>query len=119
MFLLYKGLSLRLINSVLKDWGCDCIIFFNYNRINMGLDNEAVREHMDALFGSERATSLREKLRGLSARDRELAIVEEICQALREGGKLVLPFVFKNDRGSGTTPLCYGRPQRAQQKTLP
>ena len=30
----YKGLSLRSINSVLKDWGCDCIIFFNYNRLN-------------------------------------------------------------------------------------
>jgi len=31
----YKGLSLRLVNSVLKDWGCDAIFFFNYNRINM------------------------------------------------------------------------------------
>src|SRR5689334_14195844 len=28
----YKGLSLQLINSVLKNWGCDCIFFFNYNR---------------------------------------------------------------------------------------
>ena len=26
----YKGLSLRLINSVLKDWGCDALFFFNY-----------------------------------------------------------------------------------------
>ena len=24
----YKGLSLRLVNSVLKDWGCDCLFFF-------------------------------------------------------------------------------------------
>jgi three-Cys-motif partner protein len=46
----YKGLSLRLINSVLKNWGCDCIIFFNYNRINMGLNNPVVTEHIDALF---------------------------------------------------------------------
>jgi len=36
----YKGLSLRLVNSVLKDWGCDAIFFFNYNRINMGINNE-------------------------------------------------------------------------------
>jgi three-Cys-motif partner protein len=28
----YKGLSLRLVNAFLKDWGCDCIFFFNYNR---------------------------------------------------------------------------------------
>lgn len=47
----YKGLSLQLINSVVKNWGCDCIFFFNYNRINMGLSNEAVQEHMNALFG--------------------------------------------------------------------
>ena len=54
----YKGLSLRLINSVLKDWACECIFFFNYNRINMGLGNDAVKEHMDALFGEERAAEL-------------------------------------------------------------
>lgn len=29
--------------------GCDRIVFFDYNRINMGLGNEAVKEHMDAL----------------------------------------------------------------------
>ena len=27
----YKGLSLRIVNSVIKDWGCDCVFFFNYN----------------------------------------------------------------------------------------
>lgn len=60
----YKGLSLRLVNSVLKDWGCDAIFFFNYNRINMGIDNEAVKEHMQALFGEEQAIVLRNRLKG-------------------------------------------------------
>ena len=46
----YKGLSLRLINSVLKDWGCECIFFFNYTRINMGLSNPSVKKHMEALL---------------------------------------------------------------------
>lgn len=54
----YKGLSLRLINSVLKDWGCDCIFFFNYNRINMGIPNQNVRQHLIALFGETRALEL-------------------------------------------------------------
>jgi three-Cys-motif partner protein len=40
----YKGMTLRLINSVLKDWGCDCCFFFNYSRVNAGLANDAV-EH--------------------------------------------------------------------------
>jgi len=55
----YKGLSLRLINSVLKNWACECIFFFNYGRINMGLSNTIVKEHMDALFGEVRGEELR------------------------------------------------------------
>ena len=48
----YKGLSLQLVNAVLKDWGCDCLFFFNYNRISMGLPNELVEDHMNALLES-------------------------------------------------------------------
>jgi three-Cys-motif partner protein len=100
----YKGLSLRLVNSVLKDWGCDCIFFFNYNRINMGLTNAAVKEHMDALFGTERADALRQKLEPLSSFKRELVIVEELCQALKAlGARYVLPFRFKDGRGKRTS----------------
>ena len=100
----YKGMSLRLVNSVLKDWGCDCIFFFNYNRINMGLPNVAVDEHMDSLFGKERADKLRAKLAGLSPEDRETAIVEELAEALQDlGGKYVLPFSFLNESGSRTS----------------
>ncbi|QFZ92307.2 three-Cys-motif partner protein TcmP [Synechococcus elongatus PCC 11802] len=90
----YKGLSLQLINSVLKDWGCDCIFFFNYNRINMGLGNNAVKDHIDALFGKERASRLRELIDGCSSPQvRELTIIEAICNSLEEmGGRYVLPF---------------------------
>lgn len=99
----YKGLSLRLVNSVLKNWGCDCIFFFNYNRINMGLNNPFVREHMDALFG-ERSDELRRKMAGLSPYSRELTIVEELSQALRDmGGNYVLPFGFRNEAGTRTS----------------
>lgn len=114
----YKGLSLRLINSVLKDWGCECIFFFNYNRINMGLANPFVKAHMDALFGEERASQLRERMEPMNPEQRELAIVEEICEALVEmGGRYVLPFRFRNEKGTRTShhlifvskhPLGYG-----------
>ncbi len=66
----YKGLSLRLVNSVLKDWGCDAIFFFNYNRINMGVNNNALQEHMQALFGKERAISLGQRLKCKKAQER-------------------------------------------------
>mgnify|MGYP000061177452 CR=1 FL=1 len=100
----YKGLSLQLINSVVKDWGCDCIFFFNYNRINMGLSNDAVQEHMNALFGQERADKVRKKLIPLNPQERELTVVEAICEALKEmGGKYVLPFRFRHESGNRTS----------------
>jgi three-Cys-motif partner protein len=100
----YKGLSLRLVNSVLKDWGCDAIFFFNYNRINMGLNNPFVQEHMQALFGVEKAIELREGLSRKMPYKRELIIVEELCQALKSyGSRYVLPFRFKNNRGKRTS----------------
>jgi three-Cys-motif partner protein len=100
----YKGLSLKLINSVLKDWGCDCILFFNYNRINMGLQNPAVKDHMDALFGEDLTNELRRILPELNSDEREIAIIEGIVKALQKmGGKYVLPFRFKNETGSRTS----------------
>jgi three-Cys-motif partner protein len=42
----YKGLSLGLVNAVIKDWACECLFFFNYNRINPGINNRAVTPHM-------------------------------------------------------------------------
>lgn len=100
----YKGLSLRLINSVLKNWGCDCIIFFNYNRINMGLQNGAVEEHMNALFSKERADKLRPQLELMRPFEREMTIVEALAEAIKEmGGRYVLPFCFKNVQGNRTS----------------
>jgi len=99
----YKGLSLRLINSVLKDWACECLFFFNYSRINMGLSNAVVRDHMAALFGKERAETLTAQLEQLTPEERELTIVERLCEALLEmGGKYVLPFGFRNEKGTRT-----------------
>jgi three-Cys-motif partner protein len=100
----YKGLSLRLVNSVLKDWACECIFFFNYNRINMGLNNDFVKDHIEALFGANQAPPLRKKLEHLRPEKRELAIVEELCQALKKmGGEFVLPFCFRNAEGNRTS----------------
>jgi three-Cys-motif partner protein len=92
----YNGLSLELINSALENWGCDCIFFFNYNRINAALNNPVFRENMASLFGAERAEQLTQRLALLSIEDRELTIIEAISQALNEQGKrFVLPFRFK------------------------
>ena len=99
----YKGLSLRLVNAFLKDWGCDCLFFFNYARINAGLSNPKVRTHMEALFESQ-TQPLVEKLTNLNPEDREVLIVESLASALKSHGhRFVLPFCFKNASGSRTT----------------
>ena len=79
-----KDFHSGLINSVLKNWGCDCVFFFNYNRINMGLGNDAVEPAYERALGYEaRADALRETLAGLPPQEREATIVEGLIQALR------------------------------------
>jgi three-Cys-motif partner protein len=100
----YKGLSLKIVNGVIKDWGCDCVFFFNYARINAGISNPAVERHVDALFGEGRAQKLRERLPAMRPHEREALILEELAQALKEmGGNFVLPFRFKNATGTRTS----------------
>src|SRR6266516_3301712 len=100
----YKGLSLGLVQGVIKDWGCDCVFFFNYNRINAGISNPVVDQHIDALFGPSRASNLREVLPGRSPEQREALILEHLALAIRElGGKYILPFRFRNTTGTRST----------------
>ncbi|MDU0342421.1 three-Cys-motif partner protein TcmP [Bosea rubneri] len=100
----YKGLSLKLINGAIKDWGCDCVFFFNYNRINAGVSNSIVDRHINALFGDEIATDLRTQLSGLTPPEREQLILEKLAQAIKAlGGKYVLPFRFRNAAGTRST----------------
>ena len=82
----YKGLSLNLFNTILSPWGCDCIFFFNYNRINPGVSNKVVNHHMELLFGKSGASDLRERVKQLRPAERERAICFEMTAALHRLG---------------------------------
>ncbi len=98
----YKGLSLKLVDAFLQDWGCDCIFFFNYARINAGLGNPYVKEHMQALFGAK-TKQLSKELKEMKPQEREATIVNELVQSLQEfGHRFVLPFCFKSKTGKRT-----------------
>lgn len=59
---------------------------------------------MSALFTEKRVASLRARLEALRPSERELAIVEDLANALMElGAKYVLPFCFKNEYGTRTS----------------
>jgi three-Cys-motif partner protein len=99
----YEGLSLRLINSVVKDWGCDAIFFFNYNRINMGISNPAVEPHMRALF-EDQFDTLVNIVNGMPPQEREVQVIESLCQAIKGySTRFTLPFRFKNENGVRTS----------------
>ena len=71
----------------------------------MGIGNLSVKQHMDALFGEDRAEKVREKLLQCSTpENREFLIIEELCAALKElGGKFTLPFRFRTSQGKRTS----------------
>lgn len=100
----YKGLSRGIIQSIIKEWGCDCVVFFNYSRINAGLNNDAVRLHMDALFGHSRVDDMRSAMKEMKPSEREAYVLESLASALKDlGAKFVLPFKFRRADGSRTS----------------
>ena len=59
---------------------------------------------MNVLFDEARANVLREKITGLPSQQREAAIIEALVQAIQElGTKYVLPFRFRDEKGSRTS----------------
>lgn len=99
----YKGLSWALIRSVIKDWGCDCVFFFNYSRINAGVNNPVVDQHMTALFGADNLAALRTRLNASQA-GREGVIIEHLKQAMIDAGaRFVQTFRFRNAENTRTT----------------
>ena len=122
----YKGLTLPLLKSLIKDWGSDCIFFFNYRRINMAVNNPAVRKHMEAIFGPDRLVVLEKKLSTLKRRQlpkatseqeterrrrigqRRRLIMNALSRALKElVGKYVVRFRFRNRHGYITHYLVF------------
>jgi len=100
----FKGLSLKLIEAVTKDFGCDCIFFFNFNSINRWVETEIVRQQIDLLFGQERASELRASLQSTPSSERETVIVTALKAAVRDlGVKYFHPFSFKDEHSDRTS----------------
>jgi three-Cys-motif partner protein len=100
----YKGLSMRLIQAALKGWGCDCVFFFNFNRVNAAIDKDDVEEHISRLFDTADAKTLRLELRGMGPQEREARVMEVLVEAIkRKHGKHVLYYSFLNDAASRTS----------------
>ncbi|MBU1319390.1 MAG: three-Cys-motif partner protein TcmP [candidate division Zixibacteria bacterium] len=94
----YKGLSLSLFRSITKDWGCDCVFYFNYNRINMVMSKDGGLEQGQALFGIDGCNDLARMLKSVGTpEDREHLIMDWLEKGLKEiGVKYVLTYRIKS-----------------------
>jgi len=91
----YNGLSLDLLGTAIKDWGCDCIFFFNYNRINAALNNPVFTKNVNLIFGEEIANKLRTDIEHLEPDDRQRLILDQLSVALKSvNGKYCVLFKF-------------------------
>jgi three-Cys-motif partner protein len=100
----YKGLSLNLVGSVIKDWGCDCIFFFNYNRINAAVTNSFMEDHVNSLFGKDVADNLRQQVPALSPDQREELVVRTFMECLKTvKGQYSIKFKFLQEDGNKTS----------------
>ena len=97
----YVGLTRDLIHSVLKEWGSDCIFFFNYNRINNALGQKKFDKHLNALFGKERVARMHEEIGEIEDPvDREDYVLRNLAEALKEiDGEYFLSFRFRANTG--------------------
>jgi hypothetical protein len=92
----YMGISADLIRNIIKDWGSECIFYFNYNRIRPAINNLLVFERMNAIFGEQRSEKLRSDLKIIDRSKAEDTIIFALREAMNEiGGKYVLPFRFR------------------------
>jgi len=91
----YKALiSRQFLASVIRPFGCDCLFFFNYRRINRAISTDVLRGGLYPLFGRDRVERLRNELASKPPKVRERIIVDEFRAALVEVG-ISHPLMFR------------------------
>ncbi|MEO1815293.1 MAG: three-Cys-motif partner protein TcmP [Acetobacterium sp.] len=98
----YKGLSQDLFSTCLGNFGCDAILFFNYNRIQSGLLNPKVEIHMRKLFSNKIYEELKKNLKKNTINKEEI-IIEAFSRSLKENNLLSFPFRFEFENRMGTS----------------
>lgn len=100
----YKDISLKLIEAVLRSFGCDCIFFFNYSRVNAAITNRVLSKNLPSLFGENRFATLQEEIRGKNPGQRQNMIIQALKDALRQfGGEYSIEYFFKDGHGTKTS----------------
>ena len=104
----YKGVTRDLIAQLVRNFGCEIILFFNFNRINAAIANNLVEPHMEALFGESKLLELRRTLVNLVPTAREKVLMRALGDVLEEmGAPYLIPFRFARSSGRASHYICF------------
>ncbi|MDD4678209.1 MAG: three-Cys-motif partner protein TcmP [Tissierellia bacterium] len=99
-----KGITIELISKLVKSFGCDIILFFNYNTVQRFLKAEKVSPHMKGLFTEDIFNELIDYLNKISTADKEEVIMTYFKRALKSHNvNFVLPFKFAFEGANRTS----------------
>lgn len=94
----FKGLTLDLVDTLVRSWGSDLVLFFSFNSINRSLTISSVKTHIDALFGKKAADELRAATKTVLTENREELLIEKFIESINGlGYDYVLPYVVERD----------------------
>jgi len=95
----YQSISLELISNSIRSFGCDCLFFFNYSRLNMGVSNDALMKPVEHFFGPDLYAKVRKRVEteGHGPHYRRAIIMEEIAAFFRSKSAYTRPFTFMKE----------------------
>ncbi|OON91467.1 MAG: hypothetical protein ATN33_01075 [Epulopiscium sp. Nele67-Bin001] len=99
----YKVISDLLLRRILIEYRADCILFFNYNRINAAINNSIVEERMRDLFGVDNMNDIREECKSLCGTEKEEFIIREFCKRFTNCGVYIYYYKFKHPKINRTS----------------
>ena len=92
----YKDLHLDLFHNVTKNWGCDCVFYFNTRGIVRNFDNETQNKYWTNIFGNEGFKRIKERHEHEKNTRFEKIIIDELQNTLEnEGVKFFIPFAIE------------------------
>lgn len=99
----FKGITANLINELIKSFGCDVFLFFNYNAIQRYLKLDNLSHHFEALFTNEKYTELLDILE-TKPNNKEQIIINTFIKALKENGvRYIINFRFVMENKNRTS----------------
>jgi three-Cys-motif partner protein len=106
----YKDVRISLLTEIIQGFGCDVLMFFNYNRFNLDVSkaSAAIQRHLQGFLGDISLEQLRRQITNKDPADREAIVIEFVRAALvASGAKYVVRFAFNDETAARTSHYLF------------